>query len=217
MHLNGISANDTKIIKNSKNNVWTDISLSDKWSRMGTTEDTVWKACVCSCSPPGAHLCAVWMFWLCRWGFPPQSKVRQVGLIRDSKLPVGVNVKRFSVSMSQPCALLPTNPLMDERMVSVISAKFALNMYHSLPRSKKKNIRHRETYSKKFHNRLGKAHHIHGNSHGVGEGKDQTNRASELWTETPWNQIVRSTWKQQVKKQLVRTRKLLWKSKMHFN
>lgn len=56
-----------------------------------------------------------------------------------------------------------------------------------------------KTYSKKFHNRFSKAHHIHGYSYSIGKGKYQTDRASKLWAQTPGNQVISSTWKQRGK------------------
>lgn len=54
----------------------------------------------------------------------------------------------------------------------------------------------RNTYSKEFHNGFSKAHHIHGYSYCIGEGKYQADRASKLWAQAPGNQIISSTWKQ---------------------
>lgn len=46
------------------------------------------------------------------------------------------------------------------------------------------------TYSEELHNRLGEAHHVHGDSHSVGKGKDQTNGAAKLWPQTSGYQII---------------------------
>lgn len=43
--------------------------------------------------------------------------------------------------------------------------------------------------------RLGEAHDIHGHSHSIGEGKDETDGASKLWPQAPGDEIVRPTWK----------------------
>ena len=50
------------------------------------------------------------------------------------------------------------------------------------------------SYIQHLHNRLSKTDHIHCHGHSVGEGKDQANGASELWPQTPGDQVVRPPW-----------------------
>lgn len=51
------------------------------------------------------------------------------------------------------------------------------------------------SYAEHLNNCLRKAYDIHGHGHCVGEGKDETNRSSKLWTQTSGDQVVRSACK----------------------
>lgn len=49
------------------------------------------------------------------------------------------------------------------------------------------------SYTEHLNHRLSKTHDVHGHRHSVGEGEDETDGASELWTQTSGDQVVRST------------------------
>lgn len=56
--------------------------------------------------------------------------------------------------------------------------------------------RHDRFYASHTHevsDSLRKAHSVHGHSYGVGEGKDQTDGATQLWAEAATNQEVGPT------------------------
>lgn len=38
------------------------------------------------------------------------------------------------------------------------------------------------------------SHHVHGHSHCIGKGKNQTDGPTELWSQTAWYQVVSSSW-----------------------
>lgn len=50
------------------------------------------------------------------------------------------------------------------------------------------------SHIKHLYHCLCEAYDIHGHSHGVGKGKDETNGASKLGPQAPGDQVVRSTW-----------------------
>lgn len=49
------------------------------------------------------------------------------------------------------------------------------------------------SYVKHLDNGLREAHDIHGNGHSIGKGEDKADGASELWPQTPGDQIIRSS------------------------
>lgn len=49
-----------------------------------------------------------------------------------------------------------------------------------------------------LNNGLREAHDVHGHGHGIGKGEDKSDGASELWSETPGDQIIRSSCDTQV-------------------
>lgn len=59
-----------------------------------------------------------------------------------------------------------------------------------------KNKRRKQSipYIKHLNDRLCEAYDVHGHRHGVGEGKDETDGASELWPQAPGDQVVRPSW-----------------------
>lgn len=56
------------------------------------------------------------------------------------------------------------------------------------------------THTHQVGDRLSEADCVHGHSHGIGKGKDQSNGTAQFWTQTPTDQEVGPAWDKKKKK-----------------